>query len=184
VRSAILRQFSTGGRTGLPASLLDLGCGTGLVGVAISDLPIGRMEGVDLSPKMLEEAQSKGIYHALHLREVCEFLEETDVRFEAIIAADVMCYFGDIRPILNGVRNRLAEGGSFFFSVEKLDRSESKSGWVLGPAGRYSHSISYIWAAVEDAGLEIVDFQDETLRREGGMPVAGMLGVLQNRGGR
>ncbi len=45
---------------------LDLGCGTGLVAVALSDLPVAPLVGVDLSPRMLEAAAKKQRYAELH----------------------------------------------------------------------------------------------------------------------
>ncbi len=42
--------------------VLDLGCGTGLVAVAIADLPVGPLIGVDVAPRMLAEAAAKGLY--------------------------------------------------------------------------------------------------------------------------
>ena len=44
--------------------ILDIGCGTGLVGAQVRDLA-GRLDGVDLSPAMLEKAKIKGVYDGL-----------------------------------------------------------------------------------------------------------------------
>ena len=45
--------------------VLDLGCGTGLVALALSDLPLGPFTGIDVSPRMLEQARAKGLYATL-----------------------------------------------------------------------------------------------------------------------
>ena len=52
--------------------VLDIGCGTGLVGLAIADLPVGPLVGVDVSPRMLAEARKKGVYAALVEADVME----------------------------------------------------------------------------------------------------------------
>jgi predicted TPR repeat methyltransferase len=44
--------------------VLDLGCGTGLAGLAIAPYA-RRLVGVDLSAKMLEKAAARGLYHRL-----------------------------------------------------------------------------------------------------------------------
>ena len=47
-------------------SLLDLGCGTGLLAVHLGRLK-GRLIGADLYPKMLEQARRREIYDDLEL---------------------------------------------------------------------------------------------------------------------
>jgi len=49
----------------LAAPILDFGCGTGLSGLAFRAAGFSAIDGVDLSPEMLEVARSKGIYRAL-----------------------------------------------------------------------------------------------------------------------
>ena len=45
--------------------VLDAGCGTGLVGLALSEAGIVHLSGIDYSPGMLAEARQKGVYQAL-----------------------------------------------------------------------------------------------------------------------
>ncbi len=54
--------ITAGGQLG-PA--LDLGCGTGLVALALNGLPIGPITGIDLSAGMLQQARLKGLYSEL-----------------------------------------------------------------------------------------------------------------------
>ena len=58
IRAALLRHpaIAAGERLG---PVLDLGCGTGLVAVVLSDLPIGPLVGVDVSPRMLAQRGGK-----------------------------------------------------------------------------------------------------------------------------
>jgi len=70
--------------------VLDLGCGTGMVAENFLD-KAGEIDGVDLSPKMLEHAQAKGVYANLFLSDVLEFLEGPNVRpagYDLILSAD------------------------------------------------------------------------------------------------
>src|SRR4029078_5114537 len=48
--------------------ILDLGCGTGLVGDTFKDLARGgRLEGIDIAPKMIDAARARGFYDELIL---------------------------------------------------------------------------------------------------------------------
>ncbi|NET61235.1 MAG: methyltransferase domain-containing protein [Symploca sp. SIO2E6] len=45
--------------------ILDVGAGTGLVGVALAKLGFERIIGIDISPGMLTQAAAKGVYNSL-----------------------------------------------------------------------------------------------------------------------
>ena len=47
-------------------TVLDAGCGTGLVGVLLKEAGMSLLTGIDYSPGMLAEAERKGVYDALH----------------------------------------------------------------------------------------------------------------------
>ena len=47
------------------APVIDLGCGTGLVGEAMTALGFTGIDGLDLSPDMLEVARAKGVYREM-----------------------------------------------------------------------------------------------------------------------
>ena len=51
------------------AHAVDLGCGTGLMGPLLRPLT-DRLDGVDLSPRMLEAARAKGVYDSLAVAEI------------------------------------------------------------------------------------------------------------------
>src|SRR5262249_34468402 len=50
-------------------AILDLGCGTGLSGAAFKGLA-ARLDGVDLSPNMIEAAKERGIYDRLEVADL------------------------------------------------------------------------------------------------------------------
>ncbi|GMG84714.1 class I SAM-dependent methyltransferase [Paralimibaculum aggregatum] len=45
--------------------ILDAGCGTGLVGEALTVFGFGPLHGLDLSPRMLAAAEARGVYESL-----------------------------------------------------------------------------------------------------------------------
>lgn len=152
--------------------VLDLGCGTGLAGVALSDLLHGPLIGIDLSRRMLEQAAAKGLYTRLRQADLSIVLREEGTAYALIVAADVFCYLGDLRETLALCRQRLATGGLLLFSLE---RAEPGTGWRLGPSGRYAHAPDYLAACLAEAGLQSLECREETLRRDGEASIPGLL---------
>jgi SAM-dependent methyltransferase len=50
---------------GTDITILDAGCGTGLVGVALASAGYTTIDGIDLSPRMVEQARRRGVYREL-----------------------------------------------------------------------------------------------------------------------
>jgi predicted TPR repeat methyltransferase len=166
----VMRQMLSRRATAEP--WLDLGCGTGLVALALGDLAAGPATGVDLSAAMLREAAAKNLYAELIEAEATSFLAGDRRHWALITAADLLCYIGDLRPLLEGVRARLVPGGCFLASVELADETGR---WMLGPRGRFSHGRAMLEAALSDSGFQIAEVREEALRLEAGKPVQGLI---------
>ncbi|HET6184192.1 MAG TPA: methyltransferase domain-containing protein [Acetobacteraceae bacterium] len=179
IRAALLRHSPLA--RGEPLGpVLDLGCGTGLVAVALLDLPVRPLHGVDLSARMLEQAAAKRLYASLHQADALAHLEADQATYAAILAADMFCYLGDLDPLLAAMRARLAPGGLCVFSAETGPPGEApRSGWGLGRQGRYHHSPAYIRAAAARAGFAVLELTPEEQRQDFGVPVPGLLAVLR-----
>ncbi|MBV8093529.1 MAG: methyltransferase domain-containing protein [Acetobacteraceae bacterium] len=160
--------------------VLDLGCGTGLVAVACSDLRIGPLVGIDLSARMLACAGNKQLYAELHEADVMDALQSDTREYRLVLAADVLCYFGALEDVLARVYARLAPGGLFLFTVEQLE--SSAAGWMLRAQGRYAHAQAYVNVASVEAGFQIRELRAESLRQEAGAPVPGWFVVLERPG--
>ncbi|MBU8538513.1 methyltransferase domain-containing protein [Roseomonas tokyonensis] len=153
--------------------VLDLGCGTGLSGLALKPWA-GRLEGLDLSPRMLAEARRRGIYDALHEAELVDFLATRRAGFDLVAAVDVLNYLGDLGPALAGIAQALAPGGIAAFSVE----AGQGAPFALGEGLRYRHDPDHVLALAKAAGLAPLARREAALRVEKGVPVAGVLLVL------
>lgn len=164
-------------RLGARGAVLDLGCGTGLMAVALSDLALGPITGVDLSSRMLAAAREKGLYARLEEAELTGFLDRETGSWELILAADVLCYFGRLDDALASIAARLAPGGHAVISLEELDTAEE---WRLGRLGRYAHSAAHVTTAAAAAGLRVARLQREALRLEMDVPVPGMIVTLEH----
>jgi predicted TPR repeat methyltransferase len=159
-----------------PWRILDLGCGTGLVGDAFKDLAAGgRLDGLDIAPRMIEAARTRGIYDELILGDLETELYAPGPNYELILAADTMIYLGDLAPTFFGVAKRLDPEGFYIFAVESTAEGE----WQQTPANRFRHSTAYLKAEAERAGLVFVDSMECTLRNEAGTPVTGLAVALQ-----
>ena len=164
--------------------VLDLGCGTGLLAVALSDLAVGPLVGVDVSSGMLAYAAARQLYSELHEADLMRLLAEDATRWQLVLAADVFVYFGALQEMLTAVHARLEPGGWFIFSLEELlpDQSGTVHGngdWALQRMGRYAHSMSYVSGAARDAGFAIRTLERQVVRYEADAPVAGIYVALE-----
>jgi predicted TPR repeat methyltransferase len=158
--------------------VLDLGCGTGLCGPLLR--PIARrLVGVDLSPQMISRAAARGVYDQLNCAELTEWLAACDRTFELAVAADVLCYFGDLDLAFARVRAVLAPDGCFGCSLEAAPEGESARPFMLRPHGRYQHRLAYIESSLVRSGLRAVRISHAVLRYERREPVVGYLVVAR-----
>ena len=71
------------------AEILDAGCGTGLVGVALAEMGRQRIVGFDLSDGMLQRSATRGVYSELHQGSLLEPLPFEDGRFGSVVSVGV-----------------------------------------------------------------------------------------------
>lgn len=154
-------------------NVLDLGCGTGLLGVCLGRLD-GALVGVDLSVKMIEQAARHNVYDRFHTVNLHDALRETPGDLYQVIAAlDVFIYAGDVTEAIPNAARVLAPGGMLIFSFETAP--EQGADLVLQPSGRYAHKRSHIEALCKTAGFASVEVRDTELREENHQPVNGFV---------
>lgn len=159
---------------GGPRRLLDLGCGTGLVGANFNDVASESI-GVDVAEKMLEMADARRVYDDLYVGEAVRFMAEWDeAPFGLIIAADVWPYIGDLGAFATAAAACLTPGGLLMASSERAEPDEvGPEGWGVTGTQRFMQTTAYVRATLEAAGFEIVDVADIIVRIEDGDPVPG-----------
>lgn len=161
----------TGGRTGL--RVLDLGCGTGLAGVAFRSMA-AELVGVDLAPRMVEKSRARGVYDRLAVADAVAALRGETGGWDLVVATDVFVYIGDLGPVFEAAAAALHPGGLLAATVERLDGD----GFALGPSRRYAHAESYVRARAAVAGFSVSLLETSSPRRERGQPVPGFMFVL------
>ncbi|MBQ78039.1 MAG: hypothetical protein CL692_05590 [Cellvibrionales bacterium] len=173
VVAAMMRQGHIVNNT---ISVLDLGCGTGLMGEAISDLS-ALVVGVDLSKEMLKQAKESKSYQKLFHCDIQQYLSTQSLDFDYFIANDVFIYVGDLVDVFSLVKKRNKRVGKLIFTVELNDTD----GFVLEPTGRYSHSRRYLQAIFDRLEMQELHFENVKLRKEFDSSIFGGLFVVKTQ---
>ena len=97
--------------------VLDVGCGTGLSGVALRDVGFTRLDGCDFSPPMLERAAETGVYRQLFEADLNAGLDIDGDAYDHAVAVGVFS-FGHIRSdALREVLRVVRPGGAVVVGV-------------------------------------------------------------------
>ena len=147
--------------------ILDLGCGTGLVGQAFKSAE-NKFTGVDISQKMLDMAALKNAYTDLIKDDIVHFLHTSNLKFNFIIALDVVEYIDDFTDMIIQMKHT-----PFVFTIENA--SEKVTDFQLDASGRYRHNPQYIRNQLADAGYKNITSYPLILRQENGTDVNGTL---------
>lgn len=85
---------------GVPATVLDAGCGTGLAGQALRDAGFdGELLGIDLSPDSVALADAREIYDEVAVGDLQQPLAIGDDGVDAVLCVGVLTYVPDVAAI-------------------------------------------------------------------------------------
>jgi len=155
---------------------VDLGCGTGLAAPLLRPLA-DHLAGVDLSPGMIAQAETKRLYDALTVAGIEAFLDGTTERFDLFFAADVFVYVGALEQVFAKAAARALPGAWFAFSAERHEGE----GFVLRSTGRYAHSLGYLTDVMARAGWDLRAEEVQTARTENGAAIPAYAVAAQRR---
>jgi predicted TPR repeat methyltransferase len=142
-------------------TVLDAGCGTGLLGMMVR--PFCRhLMGIDLCAEMALQARNlkteRGeiYYESVQEGDVRAFLLQqpttTNARYDAIVAANLAPVMGGIAPFLDGAARQLRPDGWVFFTVFPLENSSENYRLNIREQ-RFYHSEAYIRQVSQKSGL-------------------------------
>ena len=171
----LVDELRRGGRRFSAA--LDLGCGTGLCGPLLRSLA-DRLDGIDLSQSMVDQAARTGAYDEVLQADLVRYLQDTERRYELVVAADVFIYVGALETVFDGMARVLQSGGLFCFTVEAAPAGQEL---VLQPSLRYAHSAGYIRKLAESHGFDVSATAEHAIRADQGTPIPGLFVWLTKR---
>ena len=92
-------------------AVLDVGCGTGIVGVELLQLGISVIDGIDISPEMLAEAERKGVYRRLIEADLTATVDLPDGAYAGLVSAGTFTH-GHLGPDALDELLRIARPGA------------------------------------------------------------------------
>ncbi|KAF5012104.1 hypothetical protein FDECE_1821 [Fusarium decemcellulare] len=96
--------------------ILDAGCGTGLVGQHLAKRGAKQLDGIDLSPGMLEVARRTGVYQSLNIADLSGRLEIPTESYDAVVCVGTMTQ-GHVGPEAFDELVRVVKPGGFIIST-------------------------------------------------------------------
>jgi predicted TPR repeat methyltransferase len=131
-------------------SVLDVGCGTGLVGRELRARGFaGQILGLDISQASLEIAQESGAYDSVERADLQERLPFEDDSVDAVVCVGVMTYLPDVEAVWREFA-RVARPGGLVVATQRedlwqtrecqavIDRLQNEGVWtpldITGPA--------------------------------------------------
>ena len=156
-------------------NVVDLGCGTGLSGMAIKEWS-GCLTGIDASKKMLVLAERKKVYDNLIQGEIYEIISSSEETFDLFFAVDVFIYIGNLTLVFDAVRKQARKNALFAFSTESYSDDED---FILQVTGRFSHSMDYINRIAKETGFVVEKKQSANIRKDKGQWIVGDLFILK-----
>jgi SAM-dependent methyltransferase len=149
----------------------DLGCGTGRTGAWLKARGVGEIDGVDLSPGMLEAARARGVYHSLDEAEVGDTGLDAGA-YDLVTSCLVDEHLADLGPLYAEAARLVEAGGRFVLvgfhphfiiaSGMPTHFDDAESG-VPVAIETHVHLLSDHVAAGRAAGLDLLELQERVV---------------------
>jgi predicted TPR repeat methyltransferase len=156
------------------SAVLDIGCGTGLVGLMVQGVT-AYLKGIDLSSAMVAHAQTKRVYQELEIAEAVASMRADPRLYECVVAGSTMEYIGKSDDCLAAIYKRLLPSG---FAILTFVAGEAGTDYALGADGRFRHSRDYIERMAGTIGFDITKIAEETLETVDEQPINGFVVTL------
>lgn len=120
--------------------VLDLGCGFGWHCQYAIDHGASKVEGVDISKKMLQRAKKTTSHKIIYTCKAMEDIEYPSESFDIVISSLAFHYIKEFDDVVKNVNHCLTKQGSFIFSVEHpVFTAEGSQDWYYDTNGNIMH---------------------------------------------
>lgn len=166
--------------------ILDIGCGTGLVGGQIRRLA-GKLDGIDFSRAMLEKAQDKKHYDRLDQADLVPFMTAHKGGYDVITGAATLIHFGSLQAVFQATAHCLRDKGLFVFTLFPNEDKDTDfavaSNDRLAQSGCYTHSAAYVERLAAENGFLTLALEKAVHEHDqNGNPVPGLVVALRRKG--
>jgi predicted TPR repeat methyltransferase len=136
---------------GVDGEILDAGCGTGLVGIALAAAGAKDIDGVDLSPGMLARAKATGVYRRLAPADLSRALPSPADSYDVVVCVGTLTH-GHVGPGAFGEFVRLTRPGGTIVATVLDD---------IWDSGGYRAEVDRLsqMAMVQVVSTELVDYR-------------------------
>ena len=145
-----------------PLSVLELGCGSGVLGKALRQyIAHCYLEGVDISAGMVKRAgglktEGELVYNNLSQAEIGEFLQNRKIQYDIIVSKGAFGYLGLSERILHLCHEALRPQGILVFFVSKAQ------GYLqfMPYRDKFSYSTAYLAKVANAAQFSVLNIAD------------------------
>lgn len=148
------------------ARAADLACGTGRTGAWLKGAGVGSVDGIDITPSMLERARLRGAHDTLQLGDVAATpLADAAYDLVTLVLADE--HLAQLGPVYREAARLLAGGGAFlligyhpFFLLNGYTTHFHRPGGEAVTIETYLHLFGEHFAQGRESGLALVDVEE------------------------
>ena len=181
----VVDALCTAPRRSQPAlSILDAGCGTGLVGQELRRQSLAskivRLDGIDLSPAMLDRARTKNLYDHLHQGDLVAYMQSQEGAYDVILSAATLIHFGDLRPVFTAAAHCVRPNGRFIFTLVPGPDDQTEGARISldhghAQGGCYLHAPDLVRQWAEQTGWTVGSLAEAVHEFTRGQPVTALV---------
>ena len=146
--------------------VLDLACGTGRIGVWLRQRSAAAIDGVDVTPEMLDVARTKGVYRTLHVADVLHTGLPAET-YELCVQSLADEHLPDLWPLYREVARVTTRGGCFVivgyhphFLLAGIPTHFDRASGEPVTIRSYVHLLSDHVKAAHDSGWSLRDMDE------------------------